>query len=161
VHSSGLVAEPLSQRHVRSGAAILEAAGEDAHTIDLLPRAADAAGTEYRGTVVMRHGEVVGVAIHGLVAGASGAGRLVSVGMLDSNVHDALPLLLSEVEARLRAMDARFVLFESRAHRGDSPLGSALIGAGYEPLAQVSDYFADGAPLVFHRLALTYGDSAD
>jgi ribosomal protein S18 acetylase RimI-like enzyme len=115
-------------------------------------------GTESRALVIEEDGVLRAFALHGLIAGAIGAGKLhlVAVHPARRRRGYAHALVRAAVE-RLGASGARFVLAEMPDDPVLAPTAALLTSEGIEEVARVPDLFRDGIDLVIRRRWLTRG----
>ena len=116
--------------------------------------ALDGRGEESRAIVAAQHGELIGVALFGAVAGAVGSGRMHFVGVTASaRLHGIGTALCEAAIAEMAASGARLVIAEL-PDEGALAGGRALLNrAGFLEVARVADYCRDGVDLVIVRHA--------
>ena len=109
-------------------------------------------GTESLGLVAERDGDIVGLALYGLVSGSEGAGKLhLVVVTASARLQGVATELCDAAAAALAARGARFVIAEVADDPRMAPGRSLLMHAGFCEDARVADYFADGIALVILR----------
>lgn len=161
--------DTLAVRPLRAGdgdacRALLAAAARDtpyaARLLELLAQALAGGDAEVRGLVAVRQGEIEALALHGIVAGSIGAGRLhclVARPAAEDGDEDAAALLLRSVDASARSAGARFLVAELPDDPAAAALAAPLRRHGFHEEARVADFFRDGIDLLFLRLALADG----
>jgi len=121
-----------------------------------LLEAAAARGTEYHAAVAAHDGDAVGVVVYGMTAGASGAGALYGIAVVEAWRRRGVgSALVRHAADDLRALGARFVLAEVP----EDPLAlsavlALLATAGFRAEARVADFYRDGVGMVFMRREL-------
>ena len=120
--------------------------------LDALAAALEGRGAEWEALVAARAGEVVGVAVYGLIAGAAGAGRLHLVAVTaGARLRGVGTALVDAAVAALAARGARFVLAELADDPRMAPGRELVLHAGFAEESRVPDFYADGIDLAFLR----------
>ena len=103
---------------------------------------------ESRAIVAVLHGDVVGVALFGEVAGAIGAGRMHFVGVSASaRLHGIGIRLCDAAVADMARGGARLVTAELPDERVLRAGRALLTRAGFSEVARVADYYRDGVDM--------------
>jgi ribosomal protein S18 acetylase RimI-like enzyme len=120
-----------------------------------LDTAIGGASRESRGIVALGDARLVGVAVYGEIAGASGAGRLQLI-VVDRDVRrrGIATRLVERCVGGLAADGIRFVAIELPDDPGLSGSLELLLGCGFRVEATVADYFRDGIGLAILRREL-------
>lgn len=109
-------------------------------------------GEELRGVVAESDGELVGVAIYGLVAGSVGTGKLHLIAVsAAARLRGVARRLCDEAVGELARDGARLVIAELPDTPGLSA-GRELLGrCGWRVEGRIDDFFADDVPLLLMR----------
>jgi ribosomal protein S18 acetylase RimI-like enzyme len=108
---------------------------------------------ECRGLAVFDgDGAAAGLVFVGLVAGTSGTGAILWIGVRpDRRRHGIARALLALAKAELVAEQARTVIAELPEEEATASMIKLLGAAGFERDGTVPDYFRDGVPLTIWR----------
>ncbi len=162
LHSDSTIAiRPLEPDDAAAARAIFAAAtGEPspyaARLREWLHAALEATSGEHRSLVAVSGDDVVGIAIYGVVAGASGAAMLHVIAVAPAWVrHGAGALLLRAVEQWLRDGGARVAIAELPDDPSVDALRHLLLRFGFHEEARIADFYRTGVALVFLRHDLT------
>ena len=110
---------------------------------------------ESRACVAIREGTLMGVIVHGTLAGADGAGRLqLLVTAARARRTGVGRALVQAAFDDLRALGARFVFVEMPDDESLVPARRLLEQSGFRAESRVRDFFRDGVDLVIHHLDL-------
>jgi len=121
----------------------------------VLQLAAGGASDEARGLIAWSDGALIGVALYGEVAGASGAGKLHVVAIAtEARRRGVATRLCGAAITELRARGARFVLGEVPDDARIAPARGVLLRCGFTEESRVPDFYEDGVALTFLRLDL-------
>lgn len=105
--------------------------------------------SESRAIVAVQHGEVVGVALFGEVAGTVGTGRMHFVAVSASaRLHGVGVGLCDAAVADMAAAGARLVTAELPDDRSVTGGRALLAHVGFAEVARIADYCRDGVDLV-------------
>ena len=111
---------------------------------------------EASGIVAESDGQVVGVAVFGLVAGAEGAAKMHGMAVApEAQRHGIARGLIEAMVGELAVRGARFVLVEFPDAAELAGGRTLLQQAKFVEESRVKDYFRDGIALVFLRRDLT------
>ena len=156
-----MVLKDLEIRPLRAGdrsAARELADGELAQTpygeipASALTTALDGGSNEARGLAAIAEGEMTGLVLFGLVAGAVGTGRLHLVAVTASaRLRGVASALIDAAVAELKASGARVAFVEMPDDPRLRPALSLLTREGFAEEARVADFFRDGVSLVVLR----------
>jgi len=142
-----------------ANALLAEAFGETLHAES--PRAALAralagdAPAEARGIVAVLADAVVGVAVHGAVAGTIGAARLHAVAVASAVRRRGIGgALIAAAVAEQRRRGARLVVVECADADAFGAGRALLLRCGFLEESRIADYVRDGIGLSFLRLDL-------
>ena len=108
---------------------------------------------ECRGLAVFDgDGAAAGLVFVGLVAGTSGTGAVLWIGVRpDRRRHGIARALLALAKAELVAEHARLVVAELPADESTASMLKLLAAAGFEREGRVPDLYSDGVPLTLWR----------
>ena len=117
------------------------------------PRRAVGNTAECRGLAVFDgDGAAAGLVFVGLVAGTSGTGAVLWIGVRpDRRRHGIARALLALAKAELVAEQARVVVTELPEEEATMSMIKLLAAAGFERDGIVPDYYRDGVPLSLWR----------
>lgn len=105
-----------------------------------------------RGLVAVSDGELKGVVVFGMVAGAIGTGRLHLVAVsAAARLRGVGSALIAAALERLRAEAVRVVFVEMPDDPAVAPARALLLREGFIEEARVADFFRDGVSLVLLR----------
>ena len=109
--------------------------------------------SECRGLAVFDgDGAAAGLVFVGLVAGTSGTGAVLWIGVRpDRRRHGVARALLALAKAELVAEQARVVVTELPEEEATASMIKLLAAAGFERDGVVPDYYRDGVPLTLWR----------
>jgi ribosomal protein S18 acetylase RimI-like enzyme len=100
-------------------------------------------------------GAVLGIAMHGLVAGASGAGALLWIAVDRAHARRGIGrALLADALGALSANGARLAIAELAGTAGHAPMIGLLVDAGFEREGEIADFYRDGVSLLLWRRSL-------
>ena len=117
-----------------------------------LERALAGSDDEAWGLAAVRGGEVVGLVLLGLVAGAQGAGRLhLVVVTAGARLGGVGRLLLDHAAADAVARGARFLLAEIPEDPVLAPAHALLRRAGFRVESRIPDFLREGIGIAFAR----------
>ncbi len=124
------------------------------------PRAAldavlDGTDPDSRALVAVREQRLIGVVIHGTIAGSLGAGRLQLIVIAPASRRAGVAIALIDAAAGdLRHAGARFVTVEMPDDIELAPAMALLARTGFHIEASVRDFFRDGVDLAVFRREL-------
>jgi ribosomal protein S18 acetylase RimI-like enzyme len=100
-------------------------------------------------------GAVTGLAMHGLVAGASGTGALLWVAVDPSwRRRGVARALVADALGDLAGTGARLAVAEVAGSADHAPMIGVLVDAGFEREGEVADFYRDGVSLMLWRRSL-------
>jgi len=118
----------------------------------------DRTDPETRALVAVREQRVVGVVIHGTIAGSMGAGRVQMVVIAPGSRRAGVATALIDAALDdLRRTQVRFVIVEMPDDPELAPAMALLDRTGFHTEARVSDFFRDGVDLAVFRRELGGG----
>ena len=107
---------------------------------------------EARGLVSVADGEVTGLVVFGVVAGAVGTGRLHLVAVsAAARLRGVASALISAAFDRLRSEGVRVVFSEMPDDPGFAPARALLLRERFVEEDRVEDFFRDGVALILLR----------
>jgi ribosomal protein S18 acetylase RimI-like enzyme len=139
----------------RAGVDAARALCTTARAAELLERAI--AGTpECQARVAIGDGgAVIGLAMHGLVAGASGTGALHWIAVDPASArHGVGRALVARALGELAGSGARLVVAEMSGTADHAPMIALLADAGFEREGDIADFYRDGVSLMLWRRSL-------
>ena len=124
--------------------------------LEAMRRALDAPSAESRALVAEGHGQLLGIALYGDVAGAVGAARLYALAVAEGARGQGVGRALLRRTSAVLAADhaARLVVVELADHSALAPAHHFLGAMGFREEARVADFYRDGVALLLLRLDL-------
>jgi len=122
---------------------------------ELLRAAIDNPEGEYRACVGVRDGELVGLGIYGMIAGAVGTGILYGILVAPRSRRAGIGLrILDHIATELTAVRARTIVAEVPGEPSVVKYRALLISYGFMEETRIEDYYRDNVPQIISRFDL-------